>query len=166
MNTDKRGPFAEPPFHVFQHLDDPAWLARQPQHYILSDAYVYGKTPLPKTLEAGQSATFELDMAPPEGGWKEDGRFRIQAEAEICHTAWEAVLNGVGLEETDDLSEPYDNPYPPLLGTPGQHRAWIVPAEVLKDGVNTIEVTMTAGRAVAKLVFLDLILGRPPEYAK
>lgn len=26
-----RGPFAEPPFHIFKRLGDPAWLARQPQ---------------------------------------------------------------------------------------------------------------------------------------
>ena len=153
----ERGPFNEPPFQVFQHLGDPAWLARQPQHYILSDAYV-GGPPLPRTLTTGQSADFRLDMAPPEGGWKKGGRLRIQAEADLSDSRWEAFLNGVKIEETYDRSEPYDNPYPPLLGTVGHHRAWIVPSSTLKDGMNVVKVTMTAGSSAAKLVFLDLAL--------
>ena len=49
----ERGPFDEPPFHVFRRLRKPEWLAKQPQHYILA---AISNTPridgrqLPKTL--------------------------------------------------------------------------------------------------------------------
>ena len=72
--TEGRGPFREPPFHVLKHLGDPAWLAGQPQHYIL--ATVWNEPPLPRQLprrlKPEQSATFRLDMSPPTGGWTKE----------------------------------------------------------------------------------------------
>ncbi|MBM4079123.1 MAG: hypothetical protein FJ278_05430 [Planctomycetes bacterium] len=154
----ERGPFAEPPFHVFRRLGDPAWLARQPQHYVL--AAVWNEPPitrqLPKTLSPGQPAAFKLDMAPPSGGWRQDGRLRIQAERELGDSLWSATFNGTPLREAPDRSEPYPNPHPPLLGAAEQHRAWFVPVGLVKDGVNSIVVRMDAGKEPAKLVFLDL----------
>jgi hypothetical protein len=157
----ERGPFNEPPFRVFNHMGDPAWLAQQPQHYVLGAVWnepPVSSRPLPKALSAGESATFELDMAPSTGGWKSDGRLRIQAEAPLGDSMWTATFNGELLEETADRSEPYDNPYTPLLGTPEQHRAWVVPVVLVKDGVNTVEVRMQQGEADAKLVFFDLAI--------
>ncbi len=157
----ERGPFAEPPFHVFRRLGDPAWLARQPQHWVLGAVWNeprLAQRPLPRVLAAGQSAAFPFDMAPPAGGWRKGGRLRIQAEGSLGDSRWQAALNGVPLAETPDRSEPYPNPYPPLLGTPEQHRAWVVPAPLLKDGVNTLDVTMAAGDQPAKLVFVDIAL--------
>ena len=57
-----RGPFNEPPFDVFKHLGDPAWLARQPQHYFLTqtwDVHRIGHKPLgtpgvPEIVKPGQ----------------------------------------------------------------------------------------------------------------
>jgi hypothetical protein len=99
-------------------------------------------------------------MAPPAGGWKVGGRFRVQAEGSLGESQWQAVLNGVALEGSSDTSEPYENPYQQLLGMPEQHRAWVVPAQLLRDGINEVEVTMVggAGQAGAKLVFLDFAL--------
>jgi len=159
----ERGPTSEPPFFVLQHLGDRGWLAQQPQHYILAEGWgsmgMVGRQ-MPRVCEPGQSEKFALDMAPPAGGWKAGGRFRVQAEGDLGESQWQAVLNGVELEETGDTSEPYENPYPQLLGMPEQHRAWVVPAQLLKDGINEVEVTMVdaAGQAGARLVFLDFAL--------
>jgi hypothetical protein len=139
-------------------MNDPAWLASQPQHYFIGDVWNTPgllSPPLPKVLKAGQSATFTMDMAPPTGGWKSPGRLRVQAPSDLGDSAWSCRFNGTDLRETPDRSEPYENPYPPLLGGPEQHRAWLVPTDLPKNGLNTIEVRMNSGNP-AKLVFLDL----------
>jgi hypothetical protein len=155
----ERGPTSEPPFFVHQHLRDFDWLAQQPQHYILAGGWgSMGLVPrqMPRAFAPGQSEGFALDMAPPAGGWKAGGRFRVQAEGSLGESQWQAVLNGAEPEETSDTSEPYGNPYPQLVGTTEQHRAWVVSAELLVDGVNQRQVTMMHVQAGAKLVFLDL----------
>ena len=60
------------------------------------------------------------------------------------------------LAETDDRSEPFGAPYSPLIGTPECHRAWIVPQEIMKDGINEIEVRYTEGSEPISIVFVDL----------
>jgi hypothetical protein len=153
-----RGPFNEPPFSVFEHLGDPAWLARRPQHYILTPGWgnAFVKRPvMPRSLKPGQTTAFQLDLAPPEGGWKRGGRFRIQAETAMGDSRWTARLNGEKLEPNADRSEPYPNPYPPMLGKPDQMRAWSVPANLLRDGLNRIELALHDGDP-AKLDYLDL----------
>jgi hypothetical protein len=153
----KIGPFNEPPFHVFSHAGDAEWLAKQPQHYFIGINWspYDKKNALPKTLSGRQSATFTLDMAPPAGGWKKGGRFRIQSEADFGGTQFKAALNGRELEQTQDCSEPYPTPYTNCLGTPQNLRAWLVKSEMLIDGDNKVEVTMISGDNKVKLVFLD-----------
>ena len=87
-----------------------------------------------------------------------DGRLRIQSPDDLGDSRWRAVMNGVELIETPDRSEPYDNPYSPLLGTPAQHRAWTVPATLCKDGINTIEITLLDGGKPVPVVFLDVAM--------
>jgi hypothetical protein len=55
----------------------------------------------------------------------------------------------VELLETPDRSEPYANPYAPLLGAPDRHRAWTVPAAVLRDGLNQLELAFRQGEKPA-----------------
>ncbi len=156
-----RGPGSEPPFEVFHHLGDSEWLAQQPQHYFLSEGWGRNgceSRPMPRALSPGQTESFVLDVAPPAGGWRKGGRLRIQSNTHLGASQWRAALNAVTLEEDTDRSEPHDNPYPQLLRGPENHRAWIVPADLPKDGMNTIEVSMLAGRSPAKLVFLDLAI--------
>jgi hypothetical protein len=156
--TPGRGPFNEPPFHVFSHLGDPAWLARQPQHYILGNVWDRPRVPdrqLPKKVMPGEAVTFTLDMAPPPHGWRTDGKLRIQGEASLGASQWAAQFNGADLERSDDVSEPYTNPYPPCLGTPDQMCAWVVPAHSMRDRVNTIQICLTAGEP-AQIEWLDL----------
>ena len=152
-----RGPFCEPPFEVLAHLGDRAWLAGQPQHYILSPGWgnPFVKSPLPRKLSAGKREIFALDLAPPEGGWKHGGRLRIQCEDSLGDSRWAATLGGRTLDATDDTTEPYANPYPSMLGRPEEMRAWSVPAGALRDGPNRLEISLQTGKPV-RLMFLDL----------
>jgi hypothetical protein len=160
--TGPRGPFHEPPFDVFRHLRDPAWLAEQPQHYFYADSYgsdpPIADRPLKEKWSPGRSVELTLDMTPPTGGWKHAGRLRIQGEEDLGDSRWTVELNKSPLEPTEDCSEPYDNPYPSLLGTPAQHRAWVVPPGVPKDGPNPLKITMAEGNDPVKLLFVDLAI--------
>ena len=152
--TPGRGPFNEPPFHIFRHIGDAQWLARQPQHYFLSSrGYVNGH--LPKQFEPGKTLSFTIDMASPTDSWKMDARLRIQGRQSLGDSRWRARFNGVDLNPSGDVSEPYPNPYPPMLGKPEELRAWTVPVGFLKDGINTIEITLVEGE-LSKIVFLDV----------
>jgi hypothetical protein len=153
--TPGRGPFNEPPFHIFQHIADPAWLTRQPQHYFLSDRGYAVDRQLPKKFEAGSIHTFTMDMAPPEAGWKTNGKLRIQGRKPFADSQFTARFNGVDLEANTDVSEPYPNPYSPMLGKPEELRVWVVPSGLLKDGLNSIEISLTKG-GPAEIIFLDL----------
>ena len=156
--TPGRGPFNEPPFHIFNHLGDPEWIARQPQHYVLGNVWNHPPLPdrpLPRKIAAGGTATITLDMAPPAGGWKTDGKLRIQNAESFGDGQWKARFNGTDLSTDDDVSEPYSNPYPPLLGRPEGLRAWTVPVNLLRDGLNSIEITLTEGEPT-ELIFLDV----------
>ena len=112
---------------------------------------------LPRKIEPKQTTKFTLDLAPPKGGWQRGGRLRIQGESTLGESRWRARLNGAELTPTDNVSEPYPNPYPSLLGKPEELRAWVVPAKVLSDGLNRLELTMETGQPV-RLAFLDLPL--------
>lgn len=159
-----RGPFHEPPFDVFRGCAEPEWLAAQPQHYFLGhhwhgwaaptrQLHVQGRRP---QVQPGETARFELDLAPPTGGWKQGGRLRLQAWGTLDVTEWQATLNGVELTATDDRAEPYANPYPNLLGSNEQHRAWQVPAQLPRAGLNTVEFTYLLGDAPVEVAFVDL----------
>ena len=149
-----RGPFNEPPFHIFRQIGDAQWLARQPQHYFLSSRG-YVNSHLPKQFEPGETVSFTIDMASPADSWKMDARLRIQGRQSLGDSRWRARFNGVDLNATGDVSEPYPNPYPPMLGKPEELRAWIVPVGLLKDGINTIEITLVKGE-LCEIIFLDV----------
>lgn len=156
--NDKIGPFTEPPYHIFKGLADPNFLATQPQHYFVpryhGGASAAGE--LPDALVAGASFSLALDMAPPTGGWSQAGRLRIQAEGDLADSRWTARINGIELESTNDVSEPYPSPYPNCWGKQEDYRAWIVPANLPRDGMNTVEVTMQSGDQPVKIAFVDL----------
>lgn len=155
--TESAAPFNEPPFDILKHLGDKKWLAQQPQHYFMSGCFndPPREWPLPKVFNAKQSEKFTIDMAPPQNGWKQDGSLRIQADKHLETSKWKATFNGIELIESYDRSEPYENPYPQLTGTAEEHRAWIIPVDILKDGYNDIEITLEEG-SESKIVFLDI----------
>jgi hypothetical protein len=153
-----RGPFSEPPFDVLKRIGDREWLARQPQHYFLAEGWRSPFTKeavLPRRIAPGQTAAFEFDLAPPSGAWQRGGRLRVQAEGAFGARVVTAHLNGVELAASDDVSEPYANPYPPMLGAKDELRAWLVPAKLLRDGANRVEFTLEKGDEVG-VVFVDL----------
>jgi hypothetical protein len=150
-----RGPFHEPPFYVFEHLGDPVWLAQERQHYFLAKSW--NSRQLPRTFSEGEKAVFHLDMAPPAGGWQNDGILRIQSEEAMDSCEWSAAIKGVPLKPTQDLAEPFNTPYTPMLGSPETMNGWIVPTAMLQDGINNLHISLMKGDD-AKLVFLDVSL--------
>lgn len=152
------GPFHEPPFPVIKHLSDPVWLAGRPQHYFLASGFVprgYMKRQLPIKYSQGQSQGFSMDLAPPHRGWRGKGRMRIQCDRRLGERQFSASLNGKRLKPVSDCSEPYQNPYRPFLGGPEYHRAWIVPAQLLRPGFNQIDLKLEKGETI-QVLYLDL----------
>ncbi len=149
----ERGPFNEPPFHIFKGVGDPQWVARQPQHYILAKSYSVPN--MPKDFTPKTTVKYPLDMAPPAGGWTADATLRIQSDNLMNNSKWVASFNGVGLKAAEDLAEPYPSPYTPLLGTKEIMRGWTIPNGLLRDGINQLELTMQAGSHV-NVVYLDI----------
>ena len=159
--TPGRGPFAEPPFYVFNHIGDKEWIARQSQHYVLCK--IWNDPPsqtrhMPRMFEQGQSHEFVMYMAPPTGGWVRDGKLRIESEKELGTSLWSATFNGVELRPTDDVSEPYPNPYRNLLGLDEQYRAFVLPCDIIRSGDNRIDVTLTEGSGEYDISFMDIAL--------
>ena len=156
----ERGPFQEPPFEVFQHLGDRFWLTRQPQQYFLSSGWgnpFVKPNVLPRQLKAGQQTSFALDLAPPSGGWQRVGRVRIQSLMALNSQHFTVRINGVELAPIADVAERGGVFNPVLLGTPETMRAWSIPAHLLRDGVNQLDLTLRSG-ATADIAFLDLAL--------
>lgn len=160
----ERGPFNEPPFYVFNKIGDPDWFAKQPQHYVLSAMWNAANRSCPQIpkngleVEVREMAEFEFDMAPPEGGWQQQGKLRIQSDDLMArNTEFEVELNGTILKATSDLAEPYKSPYESLCGPAETLRGWIVPAEIVKNGINKIQVKMLKGDPV-KIVYVDLAI--------
>ena len=156
---DQAGYFSEPPFRIFEHIADADWVAAQPQHYVLATTWMttqYTFTMPLKFMTAGDSNTFEMDMAPPRGGWTTEGKLKIQAFDDLGTSQWTATCNGVILVEMSDVSEPYNNPYPNLMDSDTMRRAWIVPSSILVNGINHFELTMNVGTETAMVRFIDL----------
>jgi len=149
----------EPPFGTLGHLRDPDWVAQQPQHYFTRK---YGNPDWPallssrgRELRTGRSLSIALDMAPPAGGWKVGGRLRAQAKTPFDDQQLAVKINDSELTPTSDVSEPYATPYPDGLAAPNALRAWVVPAGLLVDGLNTIEFRLESGEPVP-LSFVDV----------
>lgn len=138
---------SEPPFYVFEKLRDKEWLAKQPQLYFLNryDSHYVRLTK--RSFQAGQWKQLTMDMAPPTGGWTTDGRLRIQFLSDINNSKWQVKFNGVELVAASDISEPYANPYTDALGNEKTLLAWTVPVELVKDGINTIDIRTINGAA-------------------
>ncbi len=150
---------AEPPFDVLTHLGNRDWLARQPQHYFLSNATNPPSGPSPfarnRLVSPGKERLFMLDTAPPLGGWKTDGRLRIQTRSTVEQRKLVVRFNGRELPPSDDISEPYQQPYSDGLGGAETLRAWTVVKEALRDGPNEIRLSFSDGLPL-EIVFIDL----------
>jgi len=159
--TDVAGSSMEPPYGVFKHISDTDWLSQQPQHYVMAyinDVLRLKSRPFHSAVKQGVAKEVLVDMVPSKGGWRADGRMRIQARTPMEGTVWSVRLNGVALKPTADVSEPFPNPYPDGLGKPEDYRAWVVPAALLKDGENSFELTYESGAKTVNLCYMDVAL--------
>jgi len=95
-------------------------------------------------------------MPTHRAGWQVDGVLRIQCDQSLGQTEWSARFNSQALTPTQDVREPYPSPYPSVLGSPDQHRAWVVPKQLVRDGKNEVAVTMAAGEGRKRVVFVDV----------
>lgn len=149
----------EPPFEVLARLKDETWLAHQPQHYFLSNASNPPSGPSPfgknRIISAGKGRLFLMDTAPPTGGWKTDGRLRIQSLQSVEQRQLVVRFNDQELTSTNDISEPYPQPYTDGLGRPESLRAWTVPKELLRNGLNHIHLSFSQGSPL-EITFVDL----------
>ncbi|MFZ4768427.1 MAG: hypothetical protein ACOYMN_26060 [Roseimicrobium sp.] len=149
-----RGEFGELPFEALKALRDPQTLAKSPQHWFIANGWRSpGAKPLPvpRKVEQNKPAKFNFDLASPRG----DAHVRIQADTNLTGTEWTATFNGEAIAATADVSEPYAVPYPSMLGKPEELRAWLIPARLVREGKNSLEVTLKSGKPMTVL-FVDL----------
>ena len=159
--SDGRGPFSEPPFGWLKHLADRDHLSRQAQYFFLAPGWnnPFVRPPLlPHRVDAGKAARFALDFAPPTGGWKQPLRLRIQSQASLAEHELTATIDGQPLEAISDVTEPFDNTHPSLLGKREELRAWSVPPSLVRDGINDVTLTLKGGAPVT-IVMVELTHG-------
>lgn len=96
-----------------------------------------------------------MDAAPPSGGWKTDGRLRIQSRQPVEQRQLVVRFNGREISPTDDISEPYPQPCTDGLGSTETLRAWTVPKQAMRDGPNEIKLRFSDGSPL-EIVFVEL----------
>lgn len=138
-----RGPFSEPPFHIFNNIADKDWVASQPQHYVLSKAYLTKGMPL--KLKTGQPANVNIFMSPPSKGWSTNGKLVLQSPEGVSGQKIKVFFNGIQLVQTPDVSSPYKVMYVPLISDGSNAFAWAVPCGLPVAGNNSIGFEMTEG---------------------
>lgn len=152
------GPFSEPPFHVLPKLAQPGWLASQPQWYFLtmgSNKPPVSNRQLPVMLVKKKPRTFTMELAPTPLH-RYGGLLRVRAEKPFGGPV-AASLNGTVLEATAFVNKPLDHPYEGYLGQPEEFACFTCPQAVIKDGTNTIYVTLQSGEKT-KIIAIDLVL--------
>jgi hypothetical protein len=136
----------EPPFEIIDGLKDPGWLAAQPQQYFLSDSGNPPSRPSQFTrhrrLRPGQSRIFDLDLAQPQNSWSGDGNLTIEVTSELSGNLLEVSANAVPLAVLKDSGP--------------EARTWRVPAGVLRDGPNQLEIRNVKGPPL-EIFYISLI---------
>jgi hypothetical protein len=149
-----RGVFGEPPFEALKALRDPQALAKESQHWFIANGWrAPGMKPLPvpRKIELNKSAKFNFDLASPRG----DARVRIQTDQSLANSEWTATFNGEAVSATSDVSERFAVLYPSMIAKPDELRAWTIPVRLLREGKNSLEVTLKSGES-RTVLFVDL----------
>ena len=149
-----RGLFGEPPFEALKALHDPKSLAKEPQHWFIASGWRspgMKPLPVPRKIELNKPERFTFDLASPGG----ETRVRIQTDKSLAHSEWTASFNDEAIAPTEEVSEPFAVPYPSMLAKPDELRAWLIPARMLREGKNSLDVTLKSGEPVTVL-FVDL----------
>ena len=148
--------YREPPFHVLPKLTDREFLATQPPYYWLGDTRYdrHDDRQIPRTLRKGRSERFRMDMLPVENAARL--RLRIHAREGVADRQISAAVNGLKLTPTADVSAFYDNPFDRMVSPDDKHRrAWTIPAERIRDGINEISLKLESGHSL-KVVWIDV----------
>lgn len=157
-----RGPFNEPPFHIFNQIRDPGFVATRPQHYFLAASTGWAKNHgrenvLPHTFRGRSSERFRLDFCQPTGGWTRDGRLRIRARKSLAGTVWAAKLNEFLLPECNDRSQLYPTRYDEAHSCDDELlRAWRVPHRFMRNGLNFLELSLVSEGHTASIHYLEI----------
>lgn len=152
-------PYSEPPFDIISRFSNKDYLANANQHYYFALNHKDPKKPswpLPKTVKQSENATWEFEMYSPEGGWMENGIFRIQSTNNISGMNFTVKVNGTLLSETTQKSEPYNNIYTQLIKGDDYIKAWNVPKDILSDGINIVELSLS--NLEAQIEYIDLTI--------
>ncbi len=153
-----RGPFHEPPFHVFERLKDPAWLAKQPQWYHIGHDWKNPRrkhTPLERKIVKGKQQTFHMACAP--GNQLKDGVFRLMGNRDISAFQWTVDINGTRLTPTEYVHKPLPHPYDAGIGSPEQYACFTCPRSAIKPNLNIITLTLEEGEDTM-LAYMDIVL--------
>ncbi|MFP4027223.1 MAG: hypothetical protein ACLFWL_05480 [Candidatus Brocadiia bacterium] len=152
-------PVMEPPFHVLPQLRDPAFLARQPQYY-MAGTCSYDRQ-LPHDLTETDPVTVTLDML-EQDSVTSDGRLRVHTREPLSPDSKLTVLiNGETLERSDNISRLFGNPFDGMISPKSNRRAWILPAPLVRDGENTVEICLDQGPPLT-VIYVDAGI-EPPE---
>jgi len=149
-------PVMEPPFHVLSKLKDIEFLSRQDRYFMLGGSSYYRQ--VPRELTVGQPVEFVLDMLAPGpvgAGASPPSRLRVHTEHELtpAHVIT-AAFNGCPLDPCPDTTGFFGNPFDGMISPPGHRRAWFLPGQLLKDGLNSLQVEL-AGGGPTKVIYVD-----------
>ncbi|MBE6633638.1 MAG: hypothetical protein E7620_04750 [Ruminococcaceae bacterium] len=151
-------PLTEPPWEVIANVESIEFLKQQGQYYYFGKTWKDPITTtwrLPRQLIPSIPTNFDMYLVAPEGGWSTDGVFRLQSEALMGNRVIAVKFNGTVLSSIPYAGEAYDHPYTQMLGVAANYLCYSVPKELLKEGKNTVQVTLTSG-SVITLCFVDL----------
>jgi len=145
----------EPPFDVLPTLRQPVWLAKQPQLYWLGRwTYV---SEIGGSIAPAQSRDYQFDIALPQRSLADQVPLRVVcAEPLPSNAELEAELNGKPLEANGDTSSPYNYAYDRLLGPTTHRRAWSCPSTLLRNGMNTVRLSLKGTEVAVRPEWLDL----------
>ena len=158
--TEGRGPFNEPPFHIFKYIGDKAAVAGKTCHYFIAPGFSTnnlidtGKQ-MPRNIPTDCSQDFVFEV----GSIKlPKARIRIVADKDIACCVAEAELNGQPIPATGDVSEFYGKPYVNLIPETAQCKAFMVDASQLKEGKNSLTLKFNEVKDPFNLLMIETVV--------
>jgi len=153
----------EPPFQVLIHGADRAWLAKQPQHYVLATRFGTWCTQaqLPVSVAAGQAASVTIHAVAQDPSVRSPAPalLRMELSRPVRHGQWAVCLNRTRLSECAPREDPFQHYYGDRNRLePGHALQFAVPAALIRPGPNIVAFELVQG-APARLVYLDLSVG-------
>ncbi|MBS3763182.1 MAG: hypothetical protein KGZ25_07770, partial [Planctomycetes bacterium] len=74
------------------------------------------------------------------------GRLRVHTREPLSPDSELTVLiNGETIERSDNSSRLFGNPFDGMISPKSNRRAWILPAPLVRDGENTVDIRLAQG---------------------